>query len=104
MGSPDHPIIGALSPESLVIPPEDDLNTKQERISGERFPDNILILCDKCNWSCTCFNLKGLIEICPTCSNKVLSRIPLPLDEECLVEYDDNRGITLTFSRKQPLR
>ena len=99
-------IVGGLSPESLIIPPQEDINTKQEQISGERFPDNTLILCDKCHWSCTCFNMKGLIERCPLCgpNREVLSRIPLSLDEAYLFEFDDNRGITLTFSRKQPLR
>jgi hypothetical protein len=92
-------IVGGLSPESLIIPPQEDINTKQQRISGERFPD-------KCKWSCTCFNMKGLIERCPLCgtNREVLSRIPLSLDEAYLFEFDDNRGITLTFSRKQPLR
>ena len=95
--------IGGLSTERLILPPQ-DINIKQEQISGERFPDNILIICDKCHWSCSCFNMKGLIERCSMCSTRVLSQIPLILDEACVIEYDDLRGMTLTFSRKQPLR
>ena len=38
--------IGGLSTERLILPPQ-DINIKQEQISGERFPDNILIICDK---------------------------------------------------------
>jgi hypothetical protein len=37
------------SPESLVTPYE-DINTKQEKITGERLPDIILELCDSCRW------------------------------------------------------
>jgi hypothetical protein len=50
--------------------------------------------------------MKGLIERCPLCgtNREALSRIPLSVDEAYLFEFDDNRGITLTFSRKQPLR
>ena len=50
--------------------------------------------------------MKGLVERCLLCgtNKEALSRIPLTLDEAYLIEYDDNRGITLTFSRKQPLR
>ena len=90
-------IVGGLSPESLIIPPQEDVNTKQEQIiSGERFPDNTLILCEKCHWRCTCFNMRGLVERCPLCgtSKEALSRIPLTLDEAYLIEYDDKRYYT----------
>jgi hypothetical protein len=35
------------SPESLIIPDDKDISTKQEQISEERFPDNLLELCGK---------------------------------------------------------
>jgi hypothetical protein len=35
------------APESLVTPYE-DINTKQQKITGERLPDIILELCDSC--------------------------------------------------------
>jgi hypothetical protein len=92
----------SISPESLVLPPE-DINTNQEHISGERFPDNILELCDKCYWCCTCFNTKGLIDPCPLCGAQV-SHIPMTLDETCVIEYVDKQGLTVSFSRKRPLR
>lgn len=53
-----------VSPESLVVPYE-DINTKQKRISQERFPESILELCEKCHWTSLCFNLKGLVKKCP---------------------------------------
>jgi hypothetical protein len=56
-----------LSPERLIEQSEQDINTKQERISGERFPDNTLELCDNCHWCCTCVDIKGLIGQCPLC-------------------------------------
>ena len=40
---------GNISLGSLIVPAGEDTNTKQERISAERFADNILILCDKCH-------------------------------------------------------
>jgi hypothetical protein len=49
---------GSFSGELIVLP-EEDINTNQEHISGERFPDNILELCDKCHWCCTCFNTRN---------------------------------------------
>ena len=38
------------SPETKIIPTE-DMNTIQHRISGEKFPEIILELCDFCHWS-----------------------------------------------------
>jgi hypothetical protein len=93
----------SISPESLIVPPEEDINTNQEHISGERFPDNILELCDKCHWCCTCFNAKGLVDPCPLCGAQD-SHIPMTLDEVCVIEYVGKQGLTLIFSRKQPLR
>ena len=52
-----------VSSESLVVPYE-DINTKQKRISQERFPESILELCEKCHWTSLCFNLKGLVKKC----------------------------------------
>ena len=43
------------SPESLITPYE-DINTKQQKITGERFPNIVLELCDSCRWCATCFN------------------------------------------------
>jgi rRNA maturation endonuclease Nob1 len=56
--------------ESLIIPAEKDINTKQEQISGERFPDNVLELCDKCHRCYRCFNIKGLVDPCPLCGTQ----------------------------------
>ena len=38
------------SPESRIVPTE-DMNTVQLKISGERFPEVVLEICDNCNWS-----------------------------------------------------
>jgi hypothetical protein len=46
-----------------------------------------------------CLEMKGLIETCPLCGTKGLSQVSLALDEVCIMEYDNSRGITLTFSR-----
>ncbi len=86
------------SHESL-IKPYDDMNTQQQKITGERFPDIILELCDNCLWSCTCFNHKGLIMKCPMCSMDI-SQIPMGIDEVSNMEFDNRRGISLIFDRK----
>ncbi len=90
------------SPESLITPYE-DINTQQQKITGERFPDIILELCDNCLWSCTCFNHKGLIMNCPMCNTEI-SQIPMSIDEVLYMEFNDKGGASLGFDRKNPLR
>lgn len=90
------------SPESLVIPYE-DINTKQQKITGERLPSIIFELCDNCQWCAMCFNPRGLVRKCPVCSKKI-SQIPMNIDEVCHVEFSKTRGITLSFDRKNPMR
>jgi hypothetical protein len=91
------------SPESLVIPYE-DINTRQNKISGEKLPDTVVELCETCHWSCTYFNAKGKIMKCPVCYGSYISQISLNIDEVCSLQYDDMRGITLSFSRMDPIR
>lgn len=83
------------SHESLITP-YDDMNTQQQRITGERFPDIILELCDKCLWSCMCFNQKGLIKKCPICKTDI-SQIPMGIDEILYIEFDKRRRISFIF-------
>ena len=90
------------SHESLITP-YDDMNTQQQRITGERSPDIILELCDNCQWSCMCFNHKGIIMKCPMC-NMDISQIPMGIDEVLYMEFDKRRGISLIFDRKNPIR
>ena len=92
-----------ISPESLVVPYE-DINTKQKRISQERFPDSILELCEKCHWTSVCFNLNGLVKKCPLCGEEAPANLPMSIYETCSIEYSKKRGITLNFSRKNPMR
>ena len=91
-----------LSPESAFIPYE-SLNDRQMAMTGECFPEHLLIVCDSCYWSCTCFNNRGLISICQVCLNEV-SKIPLTIDENSEINYDYRQGLTISFARKLPLR
>jgi hypothetical protein len=91
-----------ISPESNVVPYE-DLSSKQARISGEKFPDVVLGICDSCHWCYTSSNRRGVIQKCPIC-NKEISQVPMRIDEVCIIEVDERRGITLRFERKLPLR
>jgi hypothetical protein len=90
------------SPESSVIPYE-DFNSRQRSITGEHFPNNILELCDTCYWSSMCFNMKGIADLCPLCGIKT-SKIPMTIEEICSLDYDDHRGFTIRFDRKNPIR
>jgi hypothetical protein len=68
MNTPDMASIEQdYSPESLIIPYE-DFNTEQQKITGERFPNIVLELCDNCRWCAMCFNARGLIINCPIVS------------------------------------
>jgi hypothetical protein len=40
--------VGVTLMSNYLVFPEKDINIKQERISAERFPDNVLELCDNC--------------------------------------------------------
>ena len=90
------------SPETRIVPTE-DMNTVQLRISGERFPEFILELCDNCNWSLQCMNHKGIVKSCPNCKSTV-SLIPMNIDEICSLQHDVRRGLTMIFDRRKPLR
>jgi hypothetical protein len=91
-----------LSPESAYVPYE-SLNDRQMAITGECFPEHLLIVCDSCYWSCTCFNTRGLVNICPVCL-KEASKIPVTIDEKSEIRFDNHHGLTITFARKLPLR
>lgn len=90
------------SPETKIMPTE-DMNTIQHKISGEKFPEIILELCDFCHWSLICFNRRGLVEKCPDCGRDA-SKISMNIDEICSIKYDDNRGVTISFDRERPMR
>src|SRR5689334_12219788 len=91
------------SPESTVVPYE-DIDTKQVHISGEKFPGVILGMCDNCHWCYTAVKDKGIINSCPVCNNPWISKIPINIDEVCIIEVDNTRGVTLKFDRRLPLR
>src|SRR5919198_1380118 len=90
---------GPRSSSEVLVMPCEDINTKQILITGEKFPDNVLELCDNCYWCCTCFNMKGLIDACPLC-DAIASKIPITLDEVSRIEYSEKCGLTLYFERK----
>jgi hypothetical protein len=93
---------GLDSPESQVSPYE-DINTKQSRITGEKFPTLAIGICDNCHWCYTLINERGTVRVCPIC-NRNVSQIPMSLDEVCIIEEDEKRGFSITFDRKLPLR
>src|SRR6476660_7885389 len=90
------------SPESAFVPYE-SLNYRQMDMTGECFPEHLLVVCDSCYWSCTCFNMRGLISICPVCLREA-SKIPVTIDENSEISFNNHHGLTITFARKLPLR
>lgn len=90
------------SPESMVVPTI-DMDHVQMEISGERFPQLVLELCDNCYWCLTCINGRGVVHKCPVCECDA-SLIPMNIDEVCSIEYDEKRGVSLHFDRRHPLR
>ena len=85
------------------IIPSEDMNTVQLNISGEKFLEVILELCDNCNWSIQCFIQKGIVEMCPNCG-KAVSLIPMNIDEVCSLSYDEKIGLIVIFNREKPMR
>jgi len=98
----DKQQIPEYSPE-FSIEPYESLNEKQETISGERFPEHSIVMCDRCYWCCTCFNNRGLLNSCPLCFHGT-SKIPLTIEENCKICYDKIHGFTMEFYRRLPLR
>jgi hypothetical protein len=90
------------SPE-FSIEPYESLNERQETISGECFPEHSIVMCDRCHWCCTCFNIRGLLANCPLCFQNT-SKIPLTIEENCKICYDKIHGFTMEFGRRLPLR
>jgi hypothetical protein len=91
-----------VSPESLVYP-ANDLDDVQFRTTGERLPELVLELCDRCQWCLTYFNRRGIVEKCPLCGQKA-SLIPMKLNEVCSIVKSGKRGIEIHFDRQNPLR
>lgn len=90
------------SPENQVVPYE-SLNDLQEKITGESLPYVVFEICNSCHWCATCINEKGASVACPVCDTRI-SKIPMAIDETCIFEKDEKRGVTLRFFRKLPLR
>lgn len=83
------------SPESDVIHYE-SINERQMAISGEHFPEQLLVVCNHCKWCYTCFNLYGLIDICPICQKKTSNRfmkllkLVMTIKQDYLLDLHEN--------------
>lgn len=92
------------SPESLITPPTlspDDHKTQRYRWQSY-LPGIDLELCDKCRWSCTCLDIRRMVDSCPLCGTHI-SHIPVTEEEVCLIKFDDEQGLIIEFNRKKLL-
>lgn len=55
-----------------------------------------LVICNECFW-CASQIGSELIDNCPSCGKSKLDKIPISLDEAYLFDYDDRRGVNLSF-------
>ena len=90
------------SPESRIVPTE-SMDESQQKISGEKFPELVLEVCDECCWCLTCFNKRGIVETCPVCEHAI-SFIPMSIEEISSIEFDDKKGLSIHFARRRPVR
>ena len=89
------------SPESRVIPYE-NFNDLQIAISGESFRNLFWLYAKAVTGPVPCFNIRGLIDICPVCLKDAL-KIPLTMDETSEISYDNQQGLSIKFTRKYTL-
>ena len=91
-----------VSPESMIIPTE-SMDEAQVKITGEKFPELTLAICDNCCWCLTCFNKRGTVENCPMCKHHV-SLVPMSIEEISSIKFDEKGGLSIHFDRKHPRR
>lgn len=55
------------------------------------------LICVSCFWCASCIDLRGSLEICPSCMEGKLELMPLSINEICEFRHDERRGVTLEF-------
>ncbi len=59
-----------------------------------------LLLCRSCFWCASYLNLRGTVEICPSCMNCKVESMPISDKEIYTFHYNAIRGVTLEFRTK----
>ena len=55
------------------------------------------LLCSSCFWCASDLNLRGTVEICPSCMNGKVESMPISDNEIYTFHYSATRGVTLEF-------
>ena len=55
------------------------------------------LLCNSCFWCASDLNLRGTVEICPSCLNGKVESMPISDNEIYTFHYSATRGVTLEF-------
>ena len=58
------------------------------------------LLCNSCLWCASDLNLRGTVEICPSCMNGKVESMPISDNEIYTFRYNAIRGVTLEFRTK----
>ncbi|MFZ0221525.1 MAG: hypothetical protein WAM42_07505 [Candidatus Nitrosopolaris sp.] len=59
------------------------------------------ILCERCYWCATFFNIKSPLDKCPSCNSIRIDSIPVSNNEVGKFRYDALRGVTREFSMRE---
>jgi hypothetical protein len=65
------------------------------------------LICNQCFWCASAIPLddsgenRGLPSACPSCNSQNLESMPLSLDEIYKFDYDQDRGVTLEFGKRE---
>ena len=58
------------------------------------------LLCNSCLWCASDLNMRGTVEICPSCMNGKVESMPISDNEIYTFRYNAIRGVTLEFRTK----
>jgi uncharacterized CHY-type Zn-finger protein len=54
------------------------------------------VICGACYW-CASVLHQNQVQACPTCQNRNIDAMPISSDEKYVIDYDEERGMTLDF-------
>lgn len=71
--------------------------TEERNGTISTFKQPHFLLCGSCYWCASYLNLRGTLEICPSCMNSKVESMPISDKETYAYRYNAIRGVTLEF-------